>query len=145
MSDFPTLAHAMAALDALPIAGSMAITEGHPGVDFDALVRARQILPRVWGDAVPLERVNLTPQGGVAMLWRRSDGVVELTVDPFSLFACRVDTTSRTVDWTRAALDQAVADVRAALGLPPAPAPAAGPAGGGTPMSTSAVKPPGAT
>ena len=154
MSDFPTLAHAMAALDALPIAGSMSITAEHPGVDFDALVRVRQLLPRVWGDGAPLERVGVTPQGGVALLWRRPDGVVELTVDPFSLFACRVDTTSRTVDWTRAALDQAVADVRAALGLPPAPpapvgtAPAAGPAAGGaaggTPMSTPAVKPPGA-
>ena len=142
---FPTLGHAMASLDALPIAGSMRITPDRPGVDFDALVRVRNLLPRVWSDGAPLDRIWMTPQGGIAMLWRRPQGAFELTVDPFSLYACRLDTASKTVDWTRAALDQAVADVRAALGLPPAPPPPPGatgtPATSGTPVSTPAVKP----
>src|SRR5215216_5521433 len=138
---FPTLAHAMASLDALPIAGSMRITPDQPGVDFDALVRVRNLLPRVWSDGAPLDRIWMTPQGGIAMLWRRPQGTFELTVDPFSLFACRLDTSSKTVDWTRAAMDHAVADVRAALGLPPAPpVPAAAPGGStastGTPAAT---------
>src|SRR5215208_674921 len=134
---FPTLAHAMASLDALPIAGSMMITASNPGVDFDALVRVRTLLPRVWSDAAPLERLTPTPQGGISLLWRRPQGVFELTVDPLSLYACRLDTTSKTVDWTRAGLEQAVADARNALGLPPPPTTATA---AGTPLATSAVR-----
>lgn len=146
---FPTLGHAMAELDSLPIAGSMMVTPGSLGVDFDALVRVRTLLPRVWSDGAPLSQIELTPQAGIALLWRRPQGVFELTVDPMSLYACRLDTTSKTVDWTRAGLDQAIADVRSALGLPPAPAPAAPAAGAAgaaapkTPASSPAMKPAG--
>jgi hypothetical protein len=128
MSDptpYPTLPHALAAMDELPIAGAMQISADHPGVDYDALDRARKLLPYVWSDEVGVERIGMTPQGGVTIIWRRADAKVELTVDPFALFACRVETKSKLVDWTRATLEQAVPDVRAALGLPPLAAAAA--------------------
>jgi hypothetical protein len=121
MSDskpYPTLAHAFAALDSLPIAGAAQITADRPGVDYDALVRVRHLLPHVWSDEAVLERIGMTPQGGVTFLWRRPGAQLELTVDPFALYACRVDTKSTTRDWVRPTLEQVVADVRAALGLP---------------------------
>jgi len=121
MSDstpYPTLAHAFAALDSLPIAGSGQITADRPGVDYDALVRVRHLLPHVWSDEAALERIGTTPQGGVTLAWRRAGALFELTVDPFALYACRLDTKSTTRDWTRPTIEQAVADTRAALGLP---------------------------
>lgn len=129
---FPTLAHAMAALDELPIAGSMHVAEERAGVDYDALVRARRVLPYLWpeGDAgalVRLDRVATTPQGGIAFAWARAGARFEVTVDPFALYAFRLDTSSTTREWTRAGIEQAVADARSALGLPALATPAQAP------------------
>jgi hypothetical protein len=140
MSDataYPSLAHAFAALDALPIAGAMQISPDRPGVDFDALGRVRSLLPHVWGDGVVLEQLTTTPQGGITLLWRRPDGVLELVVDPYSLYAFRIDTRARFAEWTRATLAQAVADTRTALGLPPLAA--------RSPADAAAAPAPGAT
>lgn len=115
---YPTLGHAFAALDALPIAGALYIAPDQPGVDFDALVRARRMLPHVWSDAAPADRIAVTPQGGVAVRWRRGDSALEMIVDPYALVSFRMDTPSRTTEWTRATIDLAIADVRHALGLP---------------------------
>lgn len=123
-TSYPTLAHAFAALDALPIAGSLYISPDHPGVDFDALVRARRMLPHVWSDGAPADRIEITQQGGVAIRWRRGDSALEMLVDPYALVSFQMDTPSRTAEWTRATIDLAIADVRHALGLPPVQLPA---------------------
>ena len=128
-SPYPTLAHAFAALDELPIAGSGRINADQPGVDFDALGRARRLLPHVWADDAPLERISVTLQGGMTFLWRRPGTLLELMIDPYALYSLRLDTSSTTRDWTRPTLEQTVADVRQVLGLPPLPTAAAG-AGG---------------
>ncbi len=47
-SAFPTLAHGLATLDAFPIAGALQIAPDQPGVDFDALERARVVLVQAW-------------------------------------------------------------------------------------------------
>ncbi|MFL5579859.1 MAG: hypothetical protein ACJ8AO_05755 [Gemmatimonadaceae bacterium] len=132
---FPTLPHAMAALDELPIAADA--TEGGvpTGVDYDALVRARRILPYLWPEGAGdpgslLERVVMTPQGGVGLQWARGDSRFELTIDPFALYAFRLDTASTTREWTRATIEQAVADARSTLGLPALTTPVQGPAVG---------------
>ena len=128
-SSYPTLAHAFAALDELPIAGSSQIRADQPGVDFDALGRARRLLPHVWSDEAVLERIGVTPQGGMVFVWRRPGTLLELMIDPYALYSCRLDTSSTTRDWTRPTLEQTVADIRSALGLPPLPS-AAPPAAG---------------
>ena len=130
---YPSLAHAMAALDELPIAGTAAAAPGQGGVDYDALVRARRVLPYFWPDAgaaagARLDQVGMTPQFGVAFLWSRGDARFEMTIDPQALYAFRLDTASTTREWTRPTIDQAVADARATLGLPPLTAPVQGPA-----------------
>src|SRR5512144_2318606 len=101
-SPFPTLAHALAALDALPIAGAMQISPAHPGADFDALARVRRILPNVWSEQVSLEAIDVTPQGGVTFRWRRADAVLEVIVDPYALISFHLDTKSKVAEWTRA-------------------------------------------
>jgi hypothetical protein len=129
MSDaprYPTLGHALAALDALPIAGSMQITQQRMGVDYDALDRARRLLPQVWSDEAVLERIGMTPQGGLVLIWRRGDSSLELTIDPLALFGFRLESPSKLVDWTRATLEHTVADTRAGLGLPALNRPASG-------------------
>ena len=130
---YPTLAHAMAALDELPIVGSADAAPGQPGVDYDALVRARRVLPHFWAEGgaaagARLEGVAMTPQFGVSFLWTRGDARFEMTVDPLALYAFRLDTSSTTKEWTRPTIDQAVADARATLGLPALTTPVQGPA-----------------
>jgi hypothetical protein len=122
-TSYPTLAHAFAALDGLPLAGSLYISPDDPGVDFDALMRARRILPYAWSDQAPADQIAVTPQGGVGVRWRRGDSTLEMTVDPFALVSFRMDTRSRTSEWTRATIDLAIADIRHVLGLPPAQLP----------------------
>ena len=129
MSDatrYPTLGHALAALDALPIAGSMQITRQRMGVDYEALDRARRLLPQAWSDEAVLERIGMTPQGGLVLLWRRGDSSLEVTIDPLALYGFRLESPSKLVDWTRATLEHAVADTRAGLGLPALTRPASG-------------------
>ena len=139
MSDdrtFPTLPHAMAALDELPIAADTPDGVGEAtGVDYDALIRARHLLPYLWPQAGAdpgnrLERVAMTPQGGVGLQWVRGDSRFELTVDPFALYSFRLDTASTTREWTRATIEQAVADARSTLGLPALTTPVQAPAVG---------------
>lgn len=136
-SPYPTLAHALAALDALPIAGAMQITPDNPGIDFDALARVRRILPNVWSDQVSLEAIDVTSQGGVAFRWRRADALLEVIIDPYALISFHLDTKSKVAEWTRATPEQAVADIRRAFGLSPLTPPAAA----GTPASSSAGVP----
>ena len=119
---YPTLAHAFAALDSLPIVGSVQATAEAPGVDYDALDRARQLLPHVWSDGAALERIGMTLQGGVILSWQRPGARLIVTMDPLSLYTCRLESKSESVDWTRATLEQVVGDIRAALGLPAMPA-----------------------
>ena len=119
---YPTLAHAFAALDSLPIVGSVQVTADRPGVDYDALDRARQLLPHVWSDAAALERIGMTLQGGVVLSWQRPGARLVVTMDPLSLYTCRLESKTDSVDWTRATLEQVVADIRSALGLPAMPA-----------------------
>jgi hypothetical protein len=130
-SPYPTVAHAFAALDELPIAGSGRIDADQPGVDFDALGRARRLLPHVWTDDAALERVNVTLQGGMVFVWRRPGMLLELMIDPYALYSLRLDTSSTTRDWTRPTLEQTVADVRQVLGLPPLAGATAGAGAGG--------------
>ena len=59
-SPFPTLAHGLATLDAFPIAGALQISPDQPGVDFDALERARAVLVQAWrNDLTPDEITDL--------------------------------------------------------------------------------------
>jgi hypothetical protein len=114
-TSFPSLAHALAALDAFPLAGALEITADNPGVDFDALDRARSVLSQSWRDDLPPARIIVTQQGGVAITWGRSGWTLELTVDPFALNAFRLDSPSKMAEWMRANLDATVADTKAAL------------------------------
>jgi hypothetical protein len=114
-TSFPSLAHALAALDAFPLAGALEISANNPGVDFDALDRARAVLAQAWRDDLPPARISLTQQGGVAITWGRAGWTLELTVDPFALNAFRLDSPSKMAEWMRANLDSAVADTKAAL------------------------------
>jgi hypothetical protein len=114
-TSFPSLAHALAALDAFPLAGALQITADNPGVDFDALDRARTVLAQSWRDDLPPARISLTPQGGISITWGRSGWTLELIVDPFALNAFRLDSPSKMAEWMRANLDATVADARAAL------------------------------
>jgi hypothetical protein len=114
-----TLQQALAAVNALPTVGSARAGAGMPGVDFEALGRVRRLLPLVWSDVAVFERAEPTPQGGIALHWRRPGMEFDLTVDPMALYALRLVTRASTREWTRATLDQAVADSRAVVGLPP--------------------------
>ncbi|HEU4563462.1 MAG TPA: hypothetical protein VFS05_02390 [Gemmatimonadaceae bacterium] len=141
MSDatqYPTLAHAFAALDALPIAGSMQINRQRLGVDYDALTRARRLLPHVWSDGAVLTRIGMTMQGGITFAWQRAADTLELTIDPFSLYGLRLETPAKLVDWTRASLDHAVTDLRELFGLPPLARPAAA---ASTPAASARAQP----
>ena len=111
---FPTLEHALAALDAIPISGSLQVGAGD-GADFDAIDRARLVLTKAWRADVPLRELRLTPQGGVLLAWERPGWALELTVDPFSVYDFRLDSPEGLNDWTRAATEAAVADVTVAL------------------------------
>lgn len=114
-SPFPTLAHALATLDAFPIAGALQIAPDQPGVDFDALERARSALVQSWRNDITPEEISVTPQGGLTISWRRAGWALELTVDPFALSAFRLDSPSKMVEWTRAGAEATVADAKAAL------------------------------
>ena len=114
-SPFPTLAHGLATLDAFPIAGALQISPDQPGVDFDALERARAVLVQAWRNDLTPDEITVTPQGGVTLTWRRSGWVLEVIVDPFALSAFRLDSPSKMVEWTRAGSDATVADAKAAL------------------------------
>lgn len=111
---FPTLEHALAALDAFPISGSLQVA-ADDGADFDAIDRARAVLTKTWRPELPLHDLRLTPQGGVLLGWERPGWALELTVDPFSVYDFRLDSPEGLRDWTRAGTDAAIADVTVAL------------------------------
>jgi hypothetical protein len=112
---FRTLAHAMAALDEFPISGAMQITPDHPGVDFDALGRMRKLLPAVWRDEVPIEDIQVTPQGGICLVWNRNGWEMQLICDPYSLDAFRVDSPFGVNEWTRPSTESTIIDAKATL------------------------------
>ena len=114
-SAFPTLAHGLATLDAFPLAGALQISPDQPGVDFDALERARAVLVQSWRNDLTPDEITVTPQGGITITWRRAGWALELIVDPFALSAFRLDSPSKMVEWTRAGSDATVADAKAAL------------------------------
>ena len=114
-SPFPTLAHGLATLDGFPIAGALQIAPDQPGVDFDALERARAVLVQAWRNDLTPDEITVTPQGGVTIAWRRAGWALELIVDPFALSAFRLDSPSKMVEWTRAGSEATVADAKAAL------------------------------
>ena len=114
-SAFPTLAHGLATLDAFPLAGAMQISPDQPGVDFDALERARVVLVQSWRNDLTPDEITVTPQGGITITWRRAGWALELIVDPFALSAFRLDSPSKMVEWTRAGAEPTVADAKAAL------------------------------
>ncbi len=126
---FPTVGHAFAALDELPISGDLRLGDSHPGIDFDALVRVRRLLPHLWSEPVPLVRIAVTAEGGIVLGWQGSDVQFELTVEPFAVYALRLDTPSKSAEWTRPTIEQTIAESRAALRLPPlaGPVPAEAP------------------
>jgi len=112
---FRTLAHAMAALDEFPISGAMQITPDSPGVDFDALGRMRKLLPAVWRDEVPIEDIQVTPQGGICLVWNRNGWEMQLICDPYSLDAFRVDSPFGVNEWTRPSTESTIIDAKATL------------------------------
>ena len=114
-SPYPSLAHCLATLDAFPIAGALQIAPDQPGVDFDALERARVVLVQAFRNDLTPEELVVTPQGGVTISWRRGGWALELTVDPFALSAFRLDSPSKMVEWTRAWSEATVTDAKAAL------------------------------
>jgi hypothetical protein len=114
-SSFPTLAHGLATLDAFPLAGAMQISPDQPGVDFDALERARVVLVQAWRNDLTPDEITVTPQGGITITWRRAGWALELIVDPFALSAFRLDSPSKMVEWTRAGAEPTIADAKAAL------------------------------
>jgi hypothetical protein len=122
----PTLGHAFAALDALPIAGQPGLDDAHPGIDFDALGRARRLLPHVWSEQIPFVRIAMTAEGGVVLGWQGPEVQFDLTIEPFAVYALRLDTPSKSAEWTRPTIEQTIAESRAALRLPPLSAPVAG-------------------
>jgi hypothetical protein len=132
-TSFPSLAHALAALDAFPLAGALEITADNPGVDFDALDRARTVLSQSWRDDLPPARIVVTQQGGIAITWGRAGWTLELTVDPFALNAFRLDSPSKMAEWMRANIDSTVTDTKAAL---------AAMTGGGGGVAAGAAGPP---
>src|SRR5688500_20238321 len=123
-SPYPTLAHAFAALDELPIAGSGRINADQPGVDFDALGRARRLLPHVWADDAPLERISVTLQGGMTFLWRRPGTLLELMIDPYALYSLRPAPGPPRATGPRPTLDRRVAAWPRGPARPPPPRPA---------------------
>lgn len=114
-SPFPTLAHGLATLDAFPLAGALQISPDQPGVDFDALERARAVMVQAWRNDLTPDEITVTPQGGITIVWRRAGWALELIVDPFALSAFRLDSPSKMVEWTRAGSEATVADAKAAL------------------------------
>lgn len=114
-SAFPSLAHCLATLDSFPIAGALTISPDQPGVDFDALERARVVLVQSFRTDLTPESITVTPQGGLAISWRRAAWALELIVDPFALSAFRLDSPSKMVEWTRAGSEATVDDVKKAI------------------------------
>lgn len=112
---FPSLAHGLATLDGFPIAGALQISPDHPGVDFDALERARAVLVQSWRNDLTPEEIKVTQQGGVIISWRRAGMALEVTIDPYALSAFRLDSPSKMIEWTRAGSEATVADAKAAL------------------------------
>src|SRR5438270_5538067 len=114
-SAFPTLARGLATLDSFPLAGAVQISPDQPGVDFDALDRARAVLVQSWRNDLTPDEITITPQGGITIVWRRAGWALELVVDPFALSAFRLDSPSKMVEWTRAGSEATIADAKAAL------------------------------
>ena len=114
---YPTLAHAMAALDEFPILGSAQIRPGSPGVDFDALYRLRRVVAEVWRDDVPAVEIRITPQAGLQVIWARSKWEMEILVDPYALYAFRVDSPFGVAEWNRPSPEATIADVKATLAV----------------------------
>ena len=112
---FPKLDHAMAAMDSFPIIGELSTTPETAAVDFDALVRARTLFPKIWRDDLAPTELRPTAQGGIVAVWSCPGWALELTVDPFSLYDIRLDSPAGMRDWTRATMDSLVADVTAVL------------------------------
>ena len=96
-------------------AGALQIAPDQPGVDFDALERARVVLVQAWRNDLTPDEITVTPQGGVTIAWRRAGWALELIVDPFALSAFRLDSPSKMVEWTRAGSEATIADAKAAL------------------------------
>ena len=114
---YPTLAHAMAALDEFPILGSAQIRPDNPGVDFDALGRLRKIVASVWRDDVPADEIRITAQAGLLMVWARSKWELQLLVDPYALYAFRVDSPFGVAEWNRPSPEATIADLKATLAV----------------------------
>jgi len=114
---YPTLAHAMAALDEFPILGSAQIRPDNPGVDFDALGRLRKIVASVWRDDVPADEIRITAQAGLLMVWARSKWELQILVDPYALYAFRVDSPFGVAEWNRPSPEATIADLKATLAV----------------------------
>lgn len=112
---YPSLAHGLATLDGFPLAGAMQISPDKPGVDFDALERARAVLVQAWRNDLTPDEITVTQQGGITISWRRAGWALEVVIDPYALSAFRLDSPSKMVEWTRAGSDATVADAKAAL------------------------------
>ena len=48
-------------LDGFPIAGALQIAPDQPGVDFDALERARVVLVQAWRNDLTPDEITITP------------------------------------------------------------------------------------
>ena len=114
---YPTLAHAMAALDEFPILGSAQIRPDNPGVDFDALGRLRKIVAAVWRDDVPADEIRITGQAGIQVVWARNKWEAEIIVDPYALYAFRVDSPFGVAEWNRPSPEATIADLKATLAV----------------------------
>lgn len=114
---YPTLAHAMAALDEFPILGSAQIRPDKPGVDFDALGRFRKIIASVWRDDVPADEIRITGQAGLMIVWARSGWEMQIIVEPYALYAFHVDSPFGVAEWNRPSPETTVADAKATLAV----------------------------
>jgi hypothetical protein len=107
----------MAALDEFPILGSAQIRPDNPGVDFDALGRLRKIVASVWRDDVPADEIRITAQAGLLMVWARSKWELQILVDPYALYAFRVDSPFGVAEWNRPSPEATIADLKATLAV----------------------------
>jgi hypothetical protein len=114
---YPTLAHAMAALDEIPILGSAQIRPDQLGVDFDALGRLRKVIAAVWRDDVPPVEISITMGAGLQVTWARSKWEMQIIVDPFALYAFRVDSPFGVAEWNRPSPEATIADAKATLAV----------------------------
>ena len=114
---YPTLAHAMAALDEFPILGSAQIRPDSLGVDFDALERLRKVVAAVWRNDVPADEIRITSQAGIQIVWARSKWEMQIIVDPYALYAFRVDSPFGVAEWNRPSPESTIADAKATLAV----------------------------